>query len=528
MGTAGRGAIIALTIVFACLGVTFAAVAPTFQAPDEPPHLDMIRHQAVHPFDVPGPDLRMSRAVQDAVEQVGLPQGGPIEWQDGAPPRPAYTALSAPGGDAPASHCVVRGMPPTCQNYHYVHPPTYYVLTAPIVALLEDEPVPRVVLVLRLLGVALAAPAVALTAVAARRVWPHAVGRPIAAAAGVALFTPFAAAAAAMNNDALLYLLGAVAVAAMAALVRAPSPLRAGALGAVAGAAMLVKVTAVPLAAAVGIVAVVAAAAADDGRRLRTLAAFALPAAVGGAWWLANVVRFGSFQPAGTEILQPPRPGPHTSTSVVRYATEHVDELIDRFWGLYGQTAVATPQAWTRALTLACVGLALGWVVARPWRRPTARGARIALLGLAPVLLGAASVATSYAVYRRSGEVRGLLGRYLYPGLPAIAIGLAAAVGAIADRLRAAPVRAAAAAAWIGGLTILAAAAAAHALRGLYGTSDLSLLLARAHAVAPTAVPGRWLAVAAVVAAAGVVASAAFTVAAVRQENPKSAAVDPR
>src|SRR5438552_18523734 len=95
-----------LTAAFVLAGAAFAVGAPLFQAPDEPPHVDMVRHYADHPFDLPGPDLRIRNGVQQAVEQVGLNQGGPIDWSHAPPSRPRYPAFDGyPDASAPARSC---------------------------------------------------------------------------------------------------------------------------------------------------------------------------------------------------------------------------------------------------------------------------------------------------------------------------------------------------------------------------------------------------------------------------------------
>jgi 4-amino-4-deoxy-L-arabinose transferase-like glycosyltransferase len=515
-------ALVALTVAFIALGAAFAVAAPLFQAPDEAPHIDMVRHQADHPFDRPGPGLRMRGGVQSAVDQVGLRQGGPIPWPppDATPARPAYPRFDEyPGGRDAAVSCPVGAAadpaaPPnaagwtSCQNYHFIHPPTFYVLLAPVAALGDRFGFPAEVLLLRLVCVLLVASVVALTWLTARRVWPDARWSPLAAATVVATFAPLAAIAGAVNSDSLLILIAAATIAAAAALLRAPHPRRALLLGLATGAGLLTKEQFVALALAAGLCAL-AALLADRGRWVGHLVCFGVPAAVGSVWWVRNIVRFHALHQPGGEILRPSRTGDFNEANPIRYAIEHIDELIGRFWGLYGQSAVETPAGWRTVLTIGVVLLAVAWIVCRQWRRPAPASRRLALLALFPAVLLAGALQASFAVFRDNGEVRGLLGRYLYPALPVLAIAAVAAGRAVVRRLRlpARPVFAAGAVA----CALLALAALTRALHGLYGTTDIHLLLRRAAAVAPVASVGGWLAALAVL-WAGALATALFVV----------------
>src|SRR5207244_10219242 len=103
-------------------GAAFAVGAPLFQAPDEPPHLDMVRHYADHPTAIAGPRLRIRSVVQQAVDLVGLPQGGPISWpaKPRARPRsPRFGAFLHADADATGCHTSPRT---SGHTYQYVPP----------------------------------------------------------------------------------------------------------------------------------------------------------------------------------------------------------------------------------------------------------------------------------------------------------------------------------------------------------------------------------------------------------------------
>ena len=512
-----------LTAAFALAGGAFAVGAPLFQAPDEPPHVDLVRHYADHPTAIAGPRLRIRSGVEQAVELVGLPQGGPIPWPATPRPRPAYPRFEGfPHADADATGCHTSTWT-SCQNYHYVHPPTYYELAGVADRALGRLSFPSEVLGLRLLGVLLVAPVVPLTYLTGRRVWPGTTGRPLAAATLVACFAPLAANAAAVNNDALTLVLAAGAIAAAAAALREPSVENALVLGVATGAGLLVKSEFVAVAAVAALVAIVVARAlahppgppprAGPSRRPRALAAFAGPTLIGSAWWIRDLVRFHAFSQPGSEILQRVRPGPWNHTGRVSYTVHHLVDLVGRFWGLYGQSAVEVPRPWRIGLDVAVVLMLASWLAARRWGRPSPVDVRLALLALFPMALAAGALHASFTVYRTNGEVRGLLGRYLYPSLPVLAVGAVGAAGTIARRARRArsPRRVPVGLVLSTGTVVAATlglASFVRAAHGFYGTRDTHLLLARAVSVSAVPSPGRWLAVVGAAWASCVVAAA--------------------
>jgi hypothetical protein len=195
-------------------------------------------------------------------------------------------------------------------------------------------------------------------------------------------------------------------------------------------------------------------------------------------------------------------------------------------WGLYGQTAVETPKGWRTVLTLAAVALAVIWAATRRWRRPTADGLRFGLLALVPLLLAAGAMHASWAVFHRNNEVRGLLGRYIYAGLPVLAAGVAASLGALAIRI-CERTRARGDALLAGFVVVSALAGLAgfvRAMHGFYGTRSLGLLLERAGTVTVSSGVGRWLAL---IGAGWLVAIIVATTSLLRREPDRPADLDP-
>lgn len=483
--------VLALLIAsFALGGLAFALGTPTFQNPDEPSHLDLAHHYAHHPFDLAGPGLRVRQDTVAAVDQVGLSaSAGPISYTNTATSRPPYRALDDyPNAGQPAT----SGCLASCQNYQYAHPPGWYLAMAPVVRLFDGLSFPSLVFLLRALNVLLALGAVPLTWYTARQVWPDAVTRPLVAAAAVAFCGPYLATAAAVNNDAAVLGLSAATAALMARTLRRGSSLPSAALlGAVVGVGLLVKAQFVVLAPLAGLAVLFGPVVVA---RWRAVFAFATPALIGAHWWIATLVRDGSLTPAGSELVQPASPGPWERTSLVNYVIDHTGDLHRRFFGLYGWASVEVPDLWHTTLTIAtCVAVA-AWLAARRWDPPTLESMRWWLLAAVPAGLVAASFKASFDVYRLTGEVRGLAPRYLYPAVPLLAVGLAAAGGAVAARLPR-RLRAPLAAIAVGLLALVAGVGSfVLAVTGLLDSTSIGRMVERADVVSPVGAPAMWLA----------------------------------
>ena len=460
-----------LTLASIALGLAFAVGTPLFQNPDEPSHVDRIRHQAQHPADLPDASLRMRDSVVRMSQSVGLPTRFHSDWPgDVDGPRPSFPSFSAGGGpDGPAR--------PAQQSYQYAHPPAYYLLLAPFSRLVEPLRADLHVLVLRALTVLLAAPLPWLTwwlALEITRDRAVAIG-----AAGLAgLNGPVVAASSAINNDSLAFLGSALVLAVAATVLRDGRTLaRAALLGAAISLAGLTKVTALPVAAAGGLVLLLAPGR-DRGRTTAVGLAFSAP---GAWWWLRSLMQDGRLTPGGTEVLDASGPATEGAGSFLRYAMEHLGLLMHRALGLYGWAQVLVPDwvAWA-ALTVTLL-LGAGWAVAAG--RPS-WPSWISLLWLAPALAVVSTMRSSFGNYQRTGAITGLAGRYLYPAAPLVWVALVAAIAAIARRWAPRLERR------LAGGTIAAAAviglcSLGLCLTGLYGTLGIRTLLARMSWVAP-------------------------------------------
>jgi 4-amino-4-deoxy-L-arabinose transferase-like glycosyltransferase len=344
-----------------------------------------------------------------------------------------------------------------------------------------------VLLALRLLDVLIVAPMVALTWLIGREVWPRSRRRPLVAAAVVALFAPLAYTAANVNNDALILLLIAAATALSARLLRRGADVRlAAALGLVVSIGLLTKIEMVLAAPALGLC--VLAAAGTRGTRLRSAVAFAILAAPGAAWWLDELGGGGPLTPDSSELLGAPVPGPWAHPAYLTYAAKKLPTLAGRVFVTFDAPVTFLQDPVRHALVLAVAVMAVAWFLLRRWRRPRAAEIRIGVLAGVPLALALGTLYASVDGYRYTGQLRGLSPRYVYPGIPVLAIGAVAAIATIADRLRLRAWRPLA----LTGVTLLAAGAAAtiaRAVQGNYSSSSWPDILDRARAVSPVGRP---------------------------------------
>lgn len=514
MPRAPKVILILLTAAFGLCGLAFAVGTPLFRNFDEQTHLDRARYTARHPTELPGPELRRTFGAWAALEAVGLPDATIDDaWPEVPTVRPDYLPFEAyPGGDAPQR----SGCPGPCQNYQYGHPPAWYLMTAPVTAVLDGRPFPETVLWLRALDVALVLPVVPLTWYTARQIWPGATRRPLAAAGLVALFGPLAFTAAGVNNDSLVLVLGAAVLAVMARILRVGArPRLAVLLGTLVAAGLLTKVQFVPVAPLAGLAVLVAPAGEHDpsrdragderppprrrgrSRRERAWAAlgFGAPALVGALWWVRNLLSDGVLSPSESEILAPARAGPWQDSAFGGYVFDQLPLFGGRFWGLYGFPLVRAPEPWRIGGNVAVIVVVAAWLACRRWRRPTPQGLRALVLAAVPLALFGAVAWASFDVYRTNGEVRGLAPRYVYLALPVLAVALVGALRSVAARLRLAPAGARARNGLLAlGLAAVAAVGSAGsfvvAMRGRYQTSSLAEALERAGVVSPVAGPG--------------------------------------
>ena len=161
-----------------------------------------------------------------------------------------------------------------------------------------------------------------------------------------------------------------------------------------------------------------------------------LGGALGGLWWLGNLIRFGRVRPDGwgerlPQALGPPRPPGDPANADVYI--EHVQQFLpDRFWGGLGLIEPPQLPGWSvAALSWILVG---SLVVALALSRRN-RGALAVLVG-GLVLSVAVTIASTWSHYQNYLTIPGLQGRYHYPFVLVVAAAIAIALGLVLGRFR--------------------------------------------------------------------------------------------
>lgn len=404
---------------------------PNYRGPDEPLHVDLIAATATGaavPWPAPG-----ERMVDFGVDAGGFVTNGriPERWvllATGAPPRDRRPSFRAAGG----------GIPTTFANQLVQHPPLYYYLMAPVLALVpgwQDQPFDRLVALLRVVNALLLAPLPLLGFALARRVG---LAGPVAvAAAAMPLAVPqLYHIGSSVNNDNLLLPLLAGSFVVAASVGRGDLRLRtAGRLGALTGLCLLTKGLALFLPLLVALAYAVGASRAGPRRSVLPAAtALGTGFGIGGWWWVRNKIAYGTFQPDGTKLVQPELVA-HTSwaQSGGEWLGQFGRLMNRRFWLDPGSTAVPhlTDVAAAVAAALVVAGVALSVLT----RAPRWRDALLLVLPLA-CLAGIVGYG-SWDAWEKVIRASGMQGRYLYGALPGLAVLVVAGAGRVLGRRRA-------------------------------------------------------------------------------------------
>lgn len=144
---------------------------------------------------------------------------------------------------------------------------------------------------------------------------------------------------------------------------------------------------------------------------------------VGGWWWIRNLIVYGAVQPL--RRVGPDEPPPF---EWLEWLTDAIYRVVAGFWGggiaLRGRSYMTFFWILTILLILGCV---VGWVRSRD-RTSSSVSALYLLLLIPAVFLSSALISA------QRGDVRGIQGRYFYPGLAGIAPLVVLAVAGITRR----------------------------------------------------------------------------------------------
>lgn len=410
--------------------VVMSVLYPTYRAPDEVAHVDMVLAVGQTSGYPEVGETRISRRVVESRAVVDHVQGEIVPLRAGdAPPRDARPTFAELGPD------VASDMP----QQMAAHPPLYYVAAATtlsaVTALLPpafDWSFDQVVAFLRLFGAVLVLPLPLLAYHAAHRLDA---GRSVEiVAAVVPLGIPqLTHVGASVSNDTLLVLLLTGLTLPALAVAQGDTTVRTALLtGLLGGLALLTKGFALFVPLWLGGVYALAAWRGGGWRALRLGAVAVMVAtAVGGWWWLRNLATYGTVQPSG--LASPPSPDGFTPDAGY-WLSFYVRRLSQRFWiepDIVPEGAPPVDLFATAALVALCAAAFVGY------RRVRQRPADLAVL-LAP-LAGLGGIVTfgGWRVYARTGTPFAIHGRYVYGAVVGVAVLAALGAAALAhDRRR--------------------------------------------------------------------------------------------
>jgi len=422
--------------LYLLLGLTYSAVTPVFEAPDEPQHFFYARHVAL-------------------TGRLPLPEE-PGLWHQEVSQPPLYYVLAAgiirpfDTSDAeelaqPNPHAYV-GIPLASDNKNaYVHTPR------------ESFPwrgTALAVHLVRVFSICLGAVTVLMTYLLGLQLG---LGTLISlGGASVAAFLPqFLFISGSVNNDNLVTALCAVGLwALLRHLNRGPSARRALALGLLSGLAALAKLSGAGLLALCEIALLWYAWRRRDRAWLRDAATVLVVwLAVAGWWFVRNYALYGEL--TGTTLMIQIM-GRRTHMPNLPDLWGELRGLVGSFWGLFGWFNVPAPSAMYTMFNILAVAAMVGWAVSILIRRGKDMPRKMAWPALWTLIVVAGLAQWTARTYASQG-------RLLFPALPAIALILAKGwAGLVPARLRGASIGVVAAvflfwAAWAPFCTILPA-----------------------------------------------------------------------
>lgn len=406
----------AVTALHLGLLLVWSVVVPTFRGADEHVHHDLIR-RLTETWAYPEYDeLDVSRRTLDALgTSPAFPaHAGPVSREAATrrADRPGWADL---GPD-------VRDGPP---NQMPQHPPLYYESAAAVLRVLDGDgaaPLDRVVWQLRLLSILTLAPLPVIAADIARR-FSRSASVVLAAAVGVLAVPQLTHVGATVSNDPLMILLGSLTLAGAARIATGDRRLgTAVATGVAVGLALFTKGFAVPLVPAVALACVLPVVAAwrterpdsDPSSEVRAslgraLVVATLALALGGWWWIRNIVAYGTPQP-GVRLRDRV---PDVELDLLRFAGDFGERLVGSFWGTFGWREAHLPLGVSIALTV----LVVVAVVAACW----GHWARVVLV--LPALVASAMVLSSgWGAFKKTGVPYATQGRYLFAGIAGLSV----------------------------------------------------------------------------------------------------------
>ena len=431
----------AATALHLGLLLTFSLLYPPFTGFDETQHVDAVL-SIRHGDGWPAPQERqLSEGIVAAATPL-LRSASRLPFSDDELlPRDERPSVAELGVERDAAGQVLP-------NQITQHPPLYYALQAGVLAALPgsaDWPFDRTVGVLRLVSVLLMAPLPLLAWATARALRAPPIAAQTAALLSVSV-PQLQRVGSSVNNDAAYTLAFAAVLLALARVAGGDVRRRTAVLtGVGVGVAMLTKGFALVLPLAVGLAFVVGGrrSAAARGRSwaaglLPGLLSLAVAFAVGGWWWLRNIVLYGTVQPAGwppsyREVLRLEPRAPGEPAPLGPFVEGAYSRLSERFWGGLEINYVGPetfPHWWTDALVAAAAAAVVAAVTC-------AGRSRLPLVVAVLVPFASTLGVVGYGIwtgYTYSLDFPGAQGRYLFGNLPSLAAAVALGLVVLARR----------------------------------------------------------------------------------------------
>lgn len=387
--------IILIVLIYLGIGTLYVVNTPAWQAPDEPAHYNYVRQLAAGQFPV----IEAGDYDQSYLTEV--------VFESGFAPQYDLTVI----------------------EYEDWQPPLYYLLQEPGYSLSNGS-----LTVMRLFSLLLGAGVIVLAYAIVLRLAPEEHWLALTTAVFVAFLPQHIAILASVNNDALAELIIA-AILYMLVIIGQSTLMRAWqyiVLGILLGLGYLTKGTAYPITAVVGLVLMWRFWGAW---RQFIKAGFlaAVPAFLLGAlWWGRNMVVYGGLDILGKAAHDNVVVGqPRTAEWVVLYGPlgaleRFIETTFNSFWGQFGwMTVPMTYPSWLYPLLWLFTGLAIAGLIATAIQgRKTLRSYLLAILVLCTLLILTLGVHIVYNLTFVQHQ-----GRYLFPALIPIALGLAVGLG---------------------------------------------------------------------------------------------------
>lgn len=411
-----------ITALYLVVLLGYSLLLPTYRSPDEPLHVDLA-HEFSEELRYPAWDeADTSAGVRRSMGQVRFQDRSANLTVEQAVPKHERPSLEELDATAPA------GMP-TGINQLSQHPPLYYVTTGGAVWVAErvvGDPIGSFDLeawLYRLVSVLIVAPLPLVIWRTTRLLsLPRAVG--FAAMLFPLAVPQFTHIASTVNNDSLSLMLFCAATPVVVRLANGEVGARTAALaGVVTGLGLLTKMFALVVVAWVG--AGFLLALVRGGREalrpvLAGAAVFgATGLAIGGWWWIRNLVLYGRLSVSRYSQIVPTAEG--VEVDLGKYVHTWGYRTVSRFWGEFGWFDTGLP-GYLIAIATAVSVAAIAWAVIRRDRvASTPVGTQLLLLMPLAILI-VMQFQKGLAGYERTGQFPGLQGRYWFGAMAAMSV----------------------------------------------------------------------------------------------------------